>query len=85
MEVIDLIAPNGCRISGALAADGSVRSFRYSYDRGTQLRLYVLDDGTELPDAPVRLVASDGTQWDSTDVEWHTLFKSRSQSSRSSA
>lgn len=77
MEAIELFAPNGCRISGVLAADGSVRTFKYSYDRETKLRLYVLDDGTELSAAPVRLIASDGTQWDSTDVEWHTLYTSK--------
>ena len=77
MEVIELMAPNGCPISGALAADGSVRTFKYSYDRETKVRLYVLDDGTELPSTPVSLIASDGTKWDSTEVEWHTLFKSK--------
>ena len=77
MEVINLVAPNGCRFTGALAADGSIRTFTYSYSRATKLRLYVLDDGTELAPVPVKLIDSDGVQWDSTEVEWHTLFKSR--------
>lgn len=76
MNVIELVAPNGCRISGALAADGSVRTFTYSYDTETKVRLYVLDDGTELLAGPTKLIASDGSQWDATEVEWHTLFKS---------
>ena len=77
MEVIQLIASGGQPIVGAVAADGSVRTFTYSYDRDSKVRLYVLDDGTELPDGPVVLVDSNGRRWDSGEVEWYTLFERR--------
>lgn len=75
MEEIQLVAPTGQLIIGAVSADGAVREFKYSYDRSTQLRLYVLADGSPLPDGPVTLQDSVGTRWNSTDVEWHTLFE----------
>ena len=78
MEVVELYAQNECRITGAIAADGSVRKFVYSYDQVNLVRLYVLEDGTELPDTPVKLISSDGRQWDSTEVEWYTLMKRKS-------
>jgi hypothetical protein len=75
MEHIKLFAPNDRPIVGVLAKDNSTRTFTYSYNRATQVRLYVLDDGTPLPDGPATLVDADGKQWNSTDVEWYTLFK----------
>ena len=75
MEEIELFAPNRCKISGALAADGTSRSFTYSYDRSSKVRLYVLDDGTSLSEGVLQLVATDGTRWNSDDVEWYTLFE----------
>ena len=77
MEEIELFSPSNLKIVGAVAADGSIRSFKYSYDRDSMVRLYVLDDGTSLPDGPVQLAASDGSRWNSTEVEWHTLFKGK--------
>lgn len=75
MEVIQLFAPNEQPIVGVVAADGSVRTFMYSYDHGSKVRLYVLDDGTELPSGPVVLLDAAGSRWDSSEVEWYTLFK----------
>lgn len=75
MEVLKLIAPNEQQIVGVVAADGSVRTFTYSYDRDSKVRLYVLDDGTELPSGPAVLLDSSGRRWDSSEVEWYTLFK----------
>ncbi len=75
MEALQLFAPNEQPIVGVVAADGSVRTFKYSYDRNSKVRLYVLDDGTELPSGPTMLLDSSGKRWDSTEVEWYTLFK----------
>jgi hypothetical protein len=74
-KVIDLVAPNGKAIVGAVAEDDTIRSFTYSYDSNTTVRMYVLDDGNALPPGPVTLVDSEGNRWDSSKVEWHTLFK----------
>ena len=75
MEEVELFAPNRCKIIGAIAADGTSRSFKYSYDRSSKVRLYVLDDGTSLSEGALELVATDGTRWKSEDVEWYTLFE----------
>jgi hypothetical protein len=75
MEVIKLFAPNERPIVGVVAADCSVRAFTYSYNRSSMVRLYVLADGTELSEGSVVLVDAEGKQWDSTEVEWYTLFK----------
>lgn len=76
MSVIKLYAPNGHLIVGALAEDQTVRSFTYSYDRHTMVRLYMLDDGTPLPlEGPTMLVDAEGKRWNSTEVEWFTLTK----------
>ena len=75
MQVIQLIAPTEQPIVGVVAADSSVRTFTYSYDRSSKVRLYVLDDGTELPSGPVALLDSSGKRWESSEVEWYTLFK----------
>lgn len=75
MEEIQLFAPNGQPIIGVVTANGSLRTFKYSYDRDSKVRLYVLDDGVELPPGPAVLQDSGGKLWDSTEVEWHTLFK----------
>lgn len=75
MQEIQLVAPNGLLILGAVSADGTVRSFRYSYDRSTQARLYEMNEGPPLPDGPVTLQDAEGNRWNSTDVEWHTLFE----------
>jgi hypothetical protein len=75
MQEIQLIAPNGLQIIGAVSTEGTVRGFKYSYDRSTQVRLYEMNDGPSLPDGPVTLQDSEGNRWNSTDVEWHTLFK----------
>lgn len=75
MEQIKLFAPNDRPIVGVLANDNSTRTFTYSYNRATQVRLYLLEDGTSLPDRPAVLVDADGKQWNSADVEWYTMFK----------
>lgn len=77
LEQIELFAPNGQAIVGALAIDGSVRPFKYSYDRRRTLSQYVLEDGSPLPDGATTLVDAQGGHWSSTDVEWYTLFERR--------
>lgn len=74
METIQLFAPSGAKIIGAIASDGSIREFDYSYDRDLKCRLYVLKDGTAISDEPLLLIDAAGVRWGSTDVEWHTLF-----------
>lgn len=83
MEFLQLFAPNESPIVAAVASDGSSRAFRYSYNSTSMVRLYVLDDGTELGEAPLRLRARDGTEWDSFEVEWYTLMKRARQKSKS--
>lgn len=77
MDQIQLFAPNGLEIVGALALNGAIRHFDYSYDRTTKVRLYVFKDGAPPTDGPLFLVDSEGNQWNSTDVEWHTLLNPR--------
>lgn len=74
METIQLYAPSGARIIGAVASDGSIREFDYSYDRVSKCRLYVLKNGTALSDDPLMLIDTAGVRWNSTDAELHTLF-----------
>ena len=75
MEEVQLFAPTGSPILGVICADGSTRTFKYSYDRSTKTRLYVLDDGSPLPDGAVELVDDTGKRWPSSEVEWRTLFE----------
>ena len=77
MNQIELVAPNGKKIAGILASDGALRPFKYTYDRKSQTSLYVVAEGPPIPPGPTTLVDEEGGQWNSTDVEWHSLFKSR--------
>jgi hypothetical protein len=77
MELIKLFAPNELEIVGVLAEDKSLRDFDYSYDRSTKTSFYQLRSGQPLPSGTAMLVDSSGKVWNSTDVEWHTLFKRR--------
>lgn len=56
LEQVDLFAPNGQRIVGALASDGSVRRFRFSFDRERNTSNYVYDDGEPLPESQLVMV-----------------------------
>jgi hypothetical protein len=75
MNHIQLFAPNELPIVGALAQDDTLREFDYSYSRNTQVRLYVLKDGRALGPEPTLLVDSAGNRWNSSEVEWYTLFR----------
>jgi hypothetical protein len=75
MEEVELFAPNRSKIIGVLTADGASRSFKYSYDRSSKVRLYVLEDGTSISEDAIQLIAADGTRWKSEDAEWYTLFE----------
>ncbi len=75
LEPIQLFAPNGHPIAGIKAADGSLRTFKYSYDRLTKVCLFVIDDGTEVGSTSPVLLDADGNAWDSGEVQYYTLFK----------
>mgnify|MGYP001461359486 CR=1 FL=1 len=79
LESLQLVAPNGSPITGIRAADGSNRKFKYSYDRTTKVCLFVLEDGTEMNSGTGVLVDSNGNAWDSSEVQYYTLFEHRSQ------
>ena len=81
-EPIQLVAPNGCPIAGVRADDGSVRSFTYSYSRASKVRLFVLDDGSPVGDAVVTLVDANGVAWNSSEVEYYTLFKNQASQAK---
>ena len=77
MKEVQLFAPNGLPIVGALANDGAIKTFRYSYDKATETSWYEMNEGAPLTKASVVLQDSSGQQWSATDVEWHTLFERR--------
>lgn len=77
MKQIELVAPNGKKIVGIRASDGAVRRFQYTYDRATQTSLYVVAEGPPIPRGPTTLVDEEGVLWNSSDVEWHSLFERR--------
>ena len=72
----NLIAPNSLPIIGIKLADGSVASFEYSYDDRTQTRTYILTSRGNSPLGEKNiLIDSGGNEWNSGDVEWHSLFE----------
>lgn len=75
MQEIKLFAPNGLPIIGALADNGTLRTFKYSYDRATESSWYEMDEGPPLFKGAITLQDSAGQRWSTTDVEWYTLFE----------
>lgn len=72
-----LVAPNSLPIVGIKLEDGSLCNFEYSYDDQTQLSLYILTNGNTVAQGTSILVDSDGNEWDSGDVEYHSLLDSK--------
>lgn len=74
LHKLKLVAPNSAPIVGLKLADGSLASFEYSYDDETQTSTYILADRGSSPLGEENvLVDSEGNEWDSSDVEWHSL------------
>jgi len=78
LHKLKLVAPNSVPIVGLKMADGSLVSFEYSYDDQTQTSTYVLADRGNSPLGGKNvLVDSEGNEWDSSDVEWHSLVDNK--------
>lgn len=75
-----LIAPNSLPIVGLKIKNGPLTSFEYSYDTATKTSMYVLPEnsmsGSSDKDSTV-LVDSNGNEWASVDVEFHSLLHSK--------
>lgn len=69
-----LVAPNSLPIVGLKLADGLLANFEYSYDDQTETSTYILTDRENSPLGEKSvLVDSEGNEWNSSDVEWHSL------------
>jgi hypothetical protein len=54
--------------------DGTIVDFEYDYDRQTRVSIYILSSENKgIPRTSI-LVDSNGKEWNSTDVEYHTLL-----------
>lgn len=72
---LKLIAPNSLPIIGLKLEDGSLSDFEYSYDDRTKTSMYILPPGnTSAIGAQTILVDSGSNEWESTDVEFHSLL-----------
>lgn len=71
---LNLIAPNSLPIVGLKLEDGSLSNFEYSYDDQTMTSLYILPNGNTSALGLSILVDSGGNEWDTSDVEFHSLL-----------
>lgn len=77
-EITKTIAPNSLAVTRIKLVDGSTSEFEYSYDIRTKTSMYFVPLGiTSAICSPIVLVDSAGNEWDSVDVEFHTLMKGR--------
>lgn len=75
-DIVKLIAPNALPVVGIKLTDGSCSAFEYSYDIKTKTSLYIVPPGTVATVCtPTVLIDAAGNEWDSVDVEFHTILK----------
>lgn len=74
---LELIAPNDLPIVSLKLKNGSFSNFEYSFDDKTQTSLYILPDGNTTTLGVPILVDSGGNEWETSDVEFHSLLHSR--------
>lgn len=74
---MQLVAPNGLDIVGALNVDGTLRGVSYPNKRGDTVLIIELELAPSPVVDPLVLVDSSGKHWDSVDVEWYTMLHSR--------
>lgn len=75
---LKLIAPNSTPIIGIKLADGSISEFECTYDDDSRTFLYLLPTGNTakvLKEGGTNiLVDSNGNEWSSPDVEYHSVL-----------
>lgn len=77
MERIQLRAPSGLPIVGALAPDEAVQEFDYLHDRASKVGIFVTRGDTPTRTQPRLLVDAAGYRWSPGEVEWYTLYERR--------
>jgi hypothetical protein len=77
MERIQLRAPSGLPIVGALEPDEVVHEFDYLHDRASQVGFFVTRGEAPTRTEPTLLVDAAGYCWSPREVEWYTLYERR--------
>jgi hypothetical protein len=75
---LNLIAPSGAPVVGIRLIDDSTSEFVCRYDDDTRTFLYVLPSGSTEEilkrDGATFLVDSQGVEWSTSDVEYHSVL-----------
>jgi hypothetical protein len=77
-DKIKLVTPNSLPIVGIRLNDGTISKFEFTYNKTSKTMMYILPSGNTEKIATNNgahiLVDSDGKEWDSTDIEYHSLL-----------